>query len=257
MKCAAFLNMGTMEDELLQQARELVNKSKRISALTGAGISVDSGIPDFRSEGGLWERYDPNEYATYESFMNNPKKFWTMGQELAEVFLKAKPNEAHLALAKIESQGKLVGVITQNIDNLHQVAGNTRVIELHGNYLKAYCISCKTEYLGEEIHLRVANGEIPPKCDKCKGVLKSEAVLFGEPLPERAMHEAIDICRNTDLMIVVGSSLTIYPAAFLPELAKKSGAKIILNNLDGENRDGVADIVLQGSATRVIPRIIY
>ena len=107
-----------MEDEIIQQARDLVKKSTRISALTGAGISVGSGIPDFRSEGGLWERYDPNEYATYESFMSNPKKFWTMGQELAEVFLKAKPNEAHLALVKMESMGKLVGIIAQNIDNL-------------------------------------------------------------------------------------------------------------------------------------------
>lgn len=245
-----------MDEELIQQARELVKNSKRISALTGAGISVESGIPDFRSEGGLWERYDPNEYATYESFMSHPEKFWTMGQELAEVLLKAKPNEAHLALAKIESMGKLIGIITQNIDNLHQTAGNTRVVELHGNYLKAYCITCKTEYIGEEIHKRVVNGEIPPRCDKCNGVLKSEAVLFGEPLPEGAMKEAMDICKNTDLMIVIGSSLTIYPAAYLPQLAKNSGAKIILNNLDGENRDGVADIVLQGHAGNLIPRII-
>ena len=152
--------------------------------------------------------------------------------------------------------GKLIGIITQNIDNLHQTAGNTRVVELHGNYLKAYCITCKTEYIGEEIHKRVVNGEIPPRCDKCNGVLKSEAVLFGEPLPEGAMKEAMDICKNTDLMIVIGSSLTIYPAAYLPQLAKNSGAKIILNNLDGENRDGVADIVLQGHAGNLIPRII-
>ena len=256
MKCVVFFKESNMEDELIQQAGALVRNSRRISALTGAGISVGSGIPDFRSEGGLWERYDPNEFATYESFMSNPKKFWTMGQELAEVLLKAKPNEAHLALAKIEAMGNLVGIITQNIDNLHQRAGNTRVIELHGNYLKAYCISCKTEYIGEEIHKRVVNGEIPPKCDKCNGVLKSEAVLFGEPLPKAAMKKAVNICRNTDLMIVIGTSLTIYPAAYLPQLAKNSGAKIILNNLDGENRDGIADIVLQGPARKLIPMII-
>jgi NAD-dependent deacetylase len=245
-----------MESDVMQQARDLISKSTRISTLTGAGISVGSGIPDFRSEGGLWNRYDPNEFATYESFINNPEKFWTMGQELAEVLLKAKPNEAHLALTKIENMGKLIGIITQNIDNLHQVAGNTRVVELHGNYLKAYCMNCGAEYIGEDIHKRVVKGEIPPKCDKCNGVLKSEAVLFGEPLPEAAMKEAIDICRSTDLMIVIGSSLTIYPAAYLPQLAKNSGAKIILNNLDGENRDDVADIVLQGPARKVIPQLI-
>jgi NAD-dependent deacetylase len=243
-------------EELIQQARELVKNSKKILALTGAGISVDSGIPDFRSEGGLWERYDPNEYATYESFMKNPHKFWTMGQELAEVLLKAKPNEAHLSLVDLEARGKLIGIVTQNIDNLHQTAGNSRVIELHGNYLRAYCINCKAEYIGEEIHRRVVNGEIPPKCDKCNGVLKSEAVLFGEPLPEGAMKEAIELCRSTDLLIVIGSSLSIYPAAYLPQVAKNSGAKIILNNLDGENRDSVADIVLQGHAREVLPRII-
>jgi NAD-dependent deacetylase len=256
MKCIVNLERENMDDELIQQARELVKKSKRISALTGAGMSVDSGIPDFRSEGGLWDRYDPNEFATYDSFMSNPKKFWTMGQELAQVLLKAVPNQAHFALANLETCGKLVGIITQNIDNLHQVAGNTRVVELHGNYLKAYCINCKTDYIGEEIHKRVVNGEIPPRCDKCNGILKSAAILFGEPLPASAMKEAIDISRNTDLMIVIGTSLTVYPAAYLPQLAKNSGAKIILNNLDGENRDGVADIVLQGHAESVIPKII-
>jgi NAD-dependent deacetylase len=117
-------------------------------------------------------------------------------------------------------------------------------------------LNCGAEYIGEDIHKRVVKGEIPPKCDKCNGVLKSEAVLFGEPLPEAAMKEAIDICRSTDLMIVIGSSLTIYPAAYLPQLAKNSGAKIILNNLDGENRDDVADIVLQGPARKVIPQLI-
>jgi NAD-dependent deacetylase len=256
MKCVVFLKDNNMEDELIDQARELVRNSKRISALTGAGISVGSGIPDFRSEGGLWERYDPNEYATYESFMKNPHKFWTMGQELAEVLLKATPNEAHYSLAKLEIYGKLIGIITQNIDNLHQKAGNTRVVELHGNYLRAYCINCKAEYIGEDIHRRVVNGEIPPKCDKCNGVLKSEAVLFGEPLPENAMKEAVNLCRSSDLLIVIGTSLTVYPAAYLPQLAKNSGAKIILNNLDGDNRDDVADIVIQGHARKVIPRII-
>ncbi|MHA1964000.1 MAG: SIR2 family NAD-dependent protein deacylase [Candidatus Thorarchaeota archaeon] len=245
-----------LDSDAIELARKLVKKSKKITALTGAGISVDSGIPDFRSEGGLWERYDPHEYATIESFMQNPTKFWTMGRELAETILKAEPNSAHQGLSKLESDGKLIGIITLNIDNLHQAAGNELVVELRGNYLRAHCIECHSEYVGDTVHQSVVNGEIPPRCEKCNGVLKSEAILFGEPLPENAMAEATELCRNTDLMLVIGSSLTIYPAAFLPQIAKNSGAKVILVNLEGINRDSVADIVLRGRATDVIPKII-
>ncbi|MFW9910090.1 MAG: NAD-dependent protein deacylase [Candidatus Thorarchaeota archaeon] len=242
-------------DNSIENARKLISKAKRVSALTGAGISVDSGIPDFRSEGGLWKRFDPHEYATPESFMRDPKKFWTMGRELAETIIKAEPNSAHLALAALEGQGKLKGIITLNIDNLHQLAGSKRVIELHGNYLRAYCINCKREYVGKKVHERVAQGEIPPKCDECGGVLKSEAVLFGEPLPDDPMQKAIALCRDTDLMLVIGTSLTVYPPAFLPQIARNSGAKVILISLDGLNKDSVADIVLRGRASDIVPLI--
>ncbi len=245
-----------VDTKQLRLARKMIQSSTKISALTGAGISVDSGIPDFRSEGGLWERYDPMEYATYEGFVKDPAKFWTMGVELAKVFLQARPNAAHIALAQLEKRGKLIGVITQNIDDLHQKAGSEKVIELHGSYLRAYCMNCGKEYYGEEIHRRVANGEIPPICKKCGGVIKSRAILFGEPLPMDAMSEAIRICRETDLMLVVGTSLMVYPAAYLPQLAKNSGARIILVNLDGENKYGVADIAIKGRAAEVLPSII-
>ncbi|MBE0526541.1 NAD-dependent deacylase [Candidatus Thorarchaeota archaeon] len=247
-------NKMFLENELMK-AKEMVRNAEKILALTGAGISVDSGIPDFRSEGGLWKRFDPLEYATLESFTRDPTKFWTMGKELAETMVKAKPNDAHLALAKLEQQGKLTGVITLNIDNLHQSAGNKRVIELHGNYLCAQCTECKTEYFGKTVHESVAKGEIPPKCEKCGGILKSEAILFGEPLPEVPMAQAVELCRTTDLMIVIGTSLTVYPAAFLPQLAKNAGAKIILINLEGINKDAVADTVLRGRATDILPMI--
>jgi NAD-dependent deacetylase len=242
--------------ESIQTAREMVSKAKRISALTGSGISVDSGIPDFRSEGGLWKRYDPLEYATLDSFERDPTKFWTMGKELAETILKAQPNPAHIALATLENQEKLTGIITLNIDNLHQSAGSKNVIELRGNYLSAHCIDCGAEYFGKKVHERVAQGQIPPKCEKCGGVLKSAAILFGEPLSEGPMTKAVELCRSTDLMIVIGTSLTIYPAAYLPQLAKNSGAKILLVNLDGNNKDNVADIVLKGRASDIIPKII-
>ncbi|MGD9382055.1 MAG: NAD-dependent deacylase [Candidatus Thorarchaeota archaeon] len=245
--------MVSQED--LALAVDIIKKSKRIVALTGAGISVDSGIPDFRSEGGLWERYDPHEYATYDSFLINPEKFWQMGQELAEVILEAEPNPAHKGLVKLEESGKLVGIITQNIDNLHQSAGSKKVIELHGNYLRAYCMNCGMQYIGEDIHRRVVEGEIPPICDQCGGVLKSEAILFGEPLPEKPMEEAVDMCRSADLMLIIGSSLTIYPVAFLPQLAKDEGAKIIIVNITGTNRDHIADLVLKGRSSEIIPQI--
>jgi len=252
--CSVENNMSHQES--IEKAKEIVSKAKRVSALTGSGISVDSGIPDFRSEGGLWKRYDPLEYATLESFERNPTKFWTMGKELAETILKAKPNAAHLALTTLETKGKLSGIITLNIDNLHQSAGSKNVIELRGNYLIAHCVDCGAEYFGKKVHERVAQGQIPPKCDKCGGVLKSAAILFGEPLPENPMKKAVELCRNTDLMIVIGTSLTIYPAAYLPQLAKNSGAKILLVNLDGTNKDNVADIVLKGRASDIIPDII-
>ena len=247
------IHMGN--EAQIHLVKELVSKANCISALTGAGISVASGIPDFRSEGGLWERYDPYEYATYDSFLKDPSKFWTMGRELAEVFIKAEPNEAHNTLARLENEGRLIGIITQNIDNLHQSAGSTNVIELRGNYLKAFCMECGNQYIGVEVHHRVAKGEIPPTCNKCGGILKSEATLFGEPLPEDAMTKAVEICRKTDLMLVIGSSLTVYPTAFLPQLAKNSGAKIVLINLEGTNRDGVADVVLKGKAVEILPAI--
>jgi NAD-dependent deacetylase len=240
----------------LKKAKELVGKSKRIIAFTGAGISVDSGIPDFRSEGGLWKRYDPLEYATFESFQKDPTKFWTMGREIAETILRAKPNAAHHALAELEKQGKLLGIITQNIDNLHQSAGSKYVVELHGSYLRASCTQCHSEYIGDEIHREVAAGNIPPHCKKCGGVLKSEAILFGEALPEEPMEQAIELCKNTDLMLVIGTSLSIYPPAYLPQLAKNNGAKIILVNLEGSNRDNVADVILKGRATEIIPKIV-
>ncbi len=245
--------MASQED--FGRAIDLINKSSRIVALTGAGISVDSGIPDFRSEGGLWERYDPHEYATYDSFLRNPDKFWQMGQELAEVILKAEPNPAHKGLTKLEESGKLRGIITQNIDNLHQSAGSKKVIELHGNYLRAYCMNCAMQYIGEDIHRRVVEGEIPPICDQCGGVLKSEAILFGEPLPEKPMEEAVEMCRSADLMLVIGTSLTIYPVAYLPQLAKDAGAKVIIVSLTGTNRDHIADIVLRGRSSDIIPEI--
>jgi NAD-dependent deacetylase len=248
----AFLTMPPRDS--IRQARQLVDGATRISALTGAGISVASGVPDFRSEGGLWKRYDPLEFATYESFLSDPARFWTMGRELAEVFLKAAPNAAHKSLARLEEQGRLIGVITQNIDNLHQAAGSQNVIELHGNYLRAYCMACGKLYVGEGVHRRVAQGEIPPKCDNCGGVLKSEAVLFGEPLPQDAMRKAVEVCRRTDLMLVIGTSLQVYPAAYLPELAKKSGAKLIIIDLEG--RTDSADLVIKGKATDIVPKVL-
>ncbi len=240
----------------IEQARELIASAKKVCALTGAGISVDSGIPDFRSEGGLWTRFDPLEYATYESFLKNPAKFWEMGHYLASVLLDAEPNQAHQALADFEKHGTMIGIITQNIDNLHQRAGSSKVIELHGNYLRAYCMKCGKEFVGEELHRRVAEGETPPTCRDCGGVIKSEAILFGEPLPEDAMEEALRICKEADLMIVAGTSLEIYPAAYLPQLAKNAGAKIVLVNLHGTNRDNIADVVLRGRAEEILPRIL-
>ncbi|MEM4736142.1 MAG: NAD-dependent deacylase [Candidatus Thorarchaeota archaeon] len=245
-----------LPSDSVREAQRMVKEARRISALTGAGISVDSGIPDFSSDAGLWKRYDPLEYVTHESFLNDPTKFWTMGREIAGLLLNAKPNAAHIALSQLEKQDRLIGIITLNIDNLHQLAGNTRVIELRGNYLRADCTECGRTYFGEEVHRRVAGGQIPPRCEECQGVLKSEAVLFGEPLHKDAMRRAIEVCKGTDLMLVIGTSLQVYPAAYLPELARKNGARIILVSLRGVDRHGIADIIVRGRASEVLPAIV-
>ncbi|MFX0211264.1 MAG: NAD-dependent deacetylase, partial [Candidatus Hodarchaeota archaeon] len=202
------------QEDKIKQAAELIKNSGYIVAFTGAGISVESGIPDFRSPGGLWEKYNPNEYATYSIFLTHPEKYWTMHMELREMVKEAQPNPAHNALATLEHEYcKLKSVITQNVDFLHSRAGNTKVLEIHGSIQTSRCLSCDKTFYFTEIEEMLDQGHIPPRCPQCIGLIKTNTILFGEQLPYDVLERSREEIIAADLLIVIGSSLTVYPAA--------------------------------------------
>lgn len=235
------------------RAAELIRGSSMTVALTGAGISVPSGIPDFRSPGfGLWERFDPFEYATIEAFLNTPEKFFEFLGQLKDTLSGAKPNGAHAALARLEGLGKLNTVVTQNIDNLHQMGGSRNVVELHGNASRAFCYSCGERFSADDLEGLAVCGV--PRC-VCGGVIKPDVILFGEALPVAELEKAQDDCRQCDVLLVVGSSLTVAPASLLPQVAAQGGASIIIVNKLGTYMDSRASLVIRDDAAEVLPAI--
>jgi len=235
---------------------ELIRKSKYVVAFTGAGISVESGIPDFRSPGGLWSRYDPEIYATWHNFIKDPTKYWTMSRELSNIIFTADPNPAHEALAKLEHMGKLKTIITQNIDGLHHRAGSSNVIELHGTYRTVSCLDCDKVFSRKDILVELNAGKIPPRCSDCDGVLRSNAVLFGEQLPQLALDQATEETLKSDLFIVIGSSLSVFPAASFPLLAWRNGNHLIIINKEPTNQDIHADVVINGLAGEILKAVV-
>lgn len=239
--------------DLIQRAAKDLLTSRWAIALTGAGISVESGIPDFRSEGGLWSRFDPMEYAHIEAFHRNPEKVWEMLREVIPLTSRAKPNPAHYALAELESMGILKAVITQNVDGLHQRAGSRVVIEYHGNHDWLLCLNCGFKRATSEADLEGP----PPRCPHCKAVLKPDVVFFGEPIPLEAQRRALEEAKRCDLMLVIGTSAVVYPAADLPRIAKGRGAKVIEVNKEPTVLTGVvSDYLLQGKAGEILPKVL-
>jgi len=240
----------------LQTAITLINNAQHIVALTGAGISTPSGIPDFRSPGsGLWEKYNPMEVASIFAFRQNPADFWAWVRPLAETVLTAKPNPAHLALAKLEASGKLAAVITQNIDSLHQAANSTNVLEVHGHVREVTCVRCyKTQPTEPVMDKFLATNETPT-CD-CGGVLKPNAILFGEQLPVQPMVEAKAAIQKADLVLVIGSSLEVAPISELPRQAIERGTKVIIINLQPTYLDSQADLVINDEIVDVLPQLV-
>lgn len=241
-----------MRDKIVRLA-ELISESNKIVVFTGAGISVESGIPDFRGPNGLWRKYDPR-VASIDYFMNNPEGFWKFALDVAETLRNARPNPAHIAIAKLEELGKVHCVITQNIDGLHQRAGSKNVIEVHGNAYEASCISCGAPYKTEEILRKAAKGI--PKCSFCGGLIKPNIVLFGERLPWGALFDAYKCAEKCDLMLIVGSSLVVYPAAEIPMKALKRGAKIAIVNLEPTPLDDYASVIVHGKAGEILPKVV-
>ncbi len=226
------------------RAAEAIAASKNAIASTGAGISVESGIPDFRSEGGIWSKYPPEEYATIHAFLANPRKVWGLWRDLHEQVSACRPNPAHAALARLEAAGRLKAVITQNVDNLHQEAGSRTVIEYHGNAQHVVCLSCRrTQPIA---HALAAEGT--PFC-LCGGLLKPDVVMFGEMIPPHAMLSAQGLAQTADVIVVIGTSASVYPAAELPHTAKRNGALVIECNIEPTDfTDSITDIFLQGPA---------
>lgn len=241
---------------LIDQAIILFQQAEHVTALTGAGISTPSGIPDFRSPtSGIWENVDPAEVASIVAFQHNPQAFYDWLHPLAKLTVQAVPNAAHLALAQLEQNKQLAGIITQNIDMLHTKAGSQNIYEVHGHMREATCMSCLNTYNGEIILPEFLATRQVPICNYCGGVLKPNLILFGEVLPLSILKQAQNQARTCDLMLVAGSSLAVSPAGELPSLAKRYGAKLIIVNFTETHLDYLADVVIHADVVDVLPQI--
>lgn len=237
-----------------ERAAKEIKERGQVVAFTGAGISVNSGIPAFRGGQGLWDKYDPMEYAHISAFMRNPEKVWVMLREMSESIFKAKPNKAHLSLSELEMKGYLRAVITQNVDGLHQEAGNKNVIEYHGNHRWLICLSCNKRVPLTEKILEI----LPyPTCEKCKKALKPDVVFFGEPIPIKEMMRAEEEARSCKVMLVIGTSGVVYPAAQIPYISKSNGATVIEINLsETPFTSSITDFFFKGDASEILPIIL-
>lgn len=228
---------------------DILTSSRQTVALTGAGISTASGIPDFRGTTGLWEKYDPAVYAHMATFNTCPEKIWELTSILLEMVKDIRPNRAHLSLALMENKGLLHGIITQNIDDLHKRAGNRKVIEYHGSLDIVTCSACRISEL--------MPAEIPPTCGKCGKIMKPGFTLFGEAVPAAAYLEAINLVSFADVLLVIGTSAVVQPAADLPFVAKKNGARIIEMNMKPSGLTNyITDFYIEGPAEETLPALV-
>lgn len=237
----------------LRQAADLLRTASYCVALTGAGISTPSGIPDFRSaRSGLWNYADPLEIASLWGFYDHPERFYAWFRPLIRKAMAARPNTAHDVLAEMEQEGRLRAVITQNIDSLHQRAGSQRVLELHGHARTATCLRCRHQEPAEALLASILSGGIGIPCSQCAGLLKPDVILFGEPLPYDAVSAAQQETLACDVMLVIGSSLEVMPAADLPLLAKRRGARVILVNLAPTALDDQMDVIVRADVGKTL-----
>jgi NAD-dependent deacetylase len=239
----------------VERAAELLSAACRGLALTGAGVSAESGIPTFRGEGGLWKQYDPVKVASIGYFMADPSAYWKVSKDRGRIALAAQPNPGHRALAALEAAGHLAAVVTQNTDGLHQDSGSRHVIEVHGSSRTVHCLDCGSREARSEVQARL-DIEMPPRCKVCGGAfLKPAVVLFGEAMPAAAVQEAFALARQADVMLVVGSSLLVYPAADIPLAAVRSGAPLIVINAEPTPFDELAEVVIHAKSGEVLPEI--
>jgi NAD-dependent deacetylase len=238
---------------------DLIQRAKAGIAFTGAGISTESGIPDFRSPGGVWSKQSPVYYDEFLASRDARARYWKMRVQMHREFGAAEPNDGHRALARFEAVGYLVAVITQNIDGLHQAAGSRRVIELHGTALSVECIGCHREWTPAEVLARVEAGDEAPDCEHCGQPLKSKTVSFGQPMPQAEMEEAARLAAACDLCLAIGSSLVVEPAASIPRLAKEYGGTLVIINNAETPLDYAADLIIRepiGETMRAVLEVL-
>ena len=242
----------------IDRLREMIDGARRIVAFTGAGISTESGIPDFRSPGGIWTKYQPIYFDDFMSSEEMRRESWRRKFATDETMLKAEPNAGHRALARLVEQGRMTAIITQNVDGLHQRSGvpESRIIELHGNSTYATCLDCGHRHELEPIKTAFhAHGTLPI-CEKCEGIVKTATISFGQAMPEIQMARAQDETMQCDLFIVLGSSLVVYPAAGFPRIAKRRGAGLVILNRDPTDQDDDADLVLHNEIGPTLSRVV-
>lgn len=248
-------------DTQLRRAQRALASADDVVAFTGAGVSTESGIPDFRSPGGIWDRFDPRDF-TIQTLYDDPVGYWEKRLELRDAmdfdWEAVEPNPAHEALADLERSGPLSAVITQNVDGLHQKAGNepSRVFELHGTRTQAKCLGCERRLPLSTLDRKLEESELPPRCDDCGGLLKRATVSFGERLPSSVLSAARTAATECDCLLVVGSSLTVEPAASLPRLTRQNGGELVIVNLEPTGLENSATAFLEGKAGELLPRLV-
>ncbi len=234
---------------------ELVRERGPVVVLTGAGISTESGIPDFRSPTGIWAQYDPEEYATIDAFRADPIKVWRFYALRFRALTEAEPNAGHVALAELEQAGLVRAVVTQNIDLLHERAGSSEVVEVHGSIRTSSCPSCASRYPLDEVLALLEEGGVP-RCSACGGVLKPDVVFFGELLPERAIDRAFELARSAALLLVVGSGLEVWPVSMLPDETVQAGGQVAIVNRGPTTFDGQAVLKIEGGAGETLAALV-
>ncbi|MBW1797763.1 MAG: Sir2 family NAD-dependent protein deacetylase [Deltaproteobacteria bacterium] len=247
-------------NDLIAKVAGMIEVAQEILVFSGAGLSTESGIPDFRSPGGVWDRYDPSDFY-FQKIISDEKtreKYWKMSTEFYNTMKDAVPNVAHLAIKTLEDRGKLLAVVTQNIDHLHHKAGNSpdKIIEIHGTAFSVSCLNCGKSYDRDEIEQRLKSGVKIPCCDDCSGILKPDTISFGQAMPEDKMTQAIMHAGNCDLCIVLGSSLVVYPAASVPVHAVRNRARLMIINRDETPLDSQADLVVHDSVCRALGQMV-
>jgi NAD-dependent deacetylase len=246
-------------DKKINQVADMITKANKVVVFTGAGISTESGIPDFRGPGGLWTKYDPDDF-TIDKFLGSTATRKKMWQRLREGGLMedAEPNAAHYAIVELEKMGKLSALVTQNIDNLHQKAGShpDLIRELHGNMQMLVCLNCRERYPIAIIKERYAYTDDVPTCEYCRGILKPDVIFFGEALPQQTLAQATREAEECDVMLVIGSSLVVYPAAYIPVYAKQSGADLVIINKGPTEQDTLANVRIDAAAGETMTKIL-